>query len=92
MNHILFAIPYDAPRERREVARHVVAGRFDGIAVTTQLVGERDYGRLYRMDRTPKNEKNPSMREPVEKFDAGRMLAMWALLGHLASNPLPDSP
>ena len=49
MTHILFAIAPTTPTDQREVIPALVAERFDGIAATTELVGIRDFGRLYRM-------------------------------------------
>ena len=46
---ITFALAPNTPLEVRDVSRDVVAERFDGIAATTELVGVRDFGRLYRM-------------------------------------------
>lgn len=49
MQHILFAIGPLDHRETREVSEYV-ANRFDGRPETTELVGVRDFGRLYRME------------------------------------------
>ncbi len=53
-DYIHFAIPFNATCESREGARERVASRFDGLSTTTELVGVRDFGRLYRMERAPK--------------------------------------
>lgn len=49
MSHILFALASHTPLAVRESAPALVAERFGGIAATTELVGVRDFGRLYRM-------------------------------------------
>ena len=49
MTHILFAIAPTTPTDQRKVIPALVAERFDGIAATTELVGIRNFGRLYRM-------------------------------------------
>ena len=49
-DYIYFAIPKRASQESREGARERVADRFGGLPFTTELVGERDFGRLYRME------------------------------------------
>ena len=49
--YIHFAIPHNATPDSAAAAPAHVAGKFGGLAHTTELVSSEDYGHLYRMER-----------------------------------------